>query len=68
MKTLTPMLLLSMFAIACTGARSPVALEDARDASVALVSDVNGELRVTCGGVWVDETRFVTAAHGVRHG
>ncbi len=68
MKTLTPVFLLSMISIACTGARSPVAVEDARDASVALVSDVNGELRVTCGGVWVDETRFVTAAHCVRNG
>ncbi len=57
---------LSIATFSCTGARSPVAHEDARSASVAFVTMVNGSYRAVCGGVWIDETRIVTAAHCVR--
>lgn len=52
-------------AAACPGPRSPVDIGVARDSSVHLVGVVNGRNIQRCGGVWVTEDRFVTAAHCV---
>ena len=54
---------LAMILAACPAPRAPVDITVARSASVQLVDVVNGTLVRRCGGVWIAEDRFVTAAH-----